>query len=275
MIDLFRDHKRFLLAALVLHLAIGALVTANFDWARHKPVVTPQLAIQARVIDQSAIRRVQDRERRVAEEKLAAERAEQEAKEREAEREANERREREEEAQRQKVAEQKAQQLAVETKQREAVQKQQREQADRQRVADIQRKQREQAKREQDKKQADLAAKEQAQRESDLKRQLAEEDSRMALANSSALAQYLALIEQRIFLNWRRPPSAQAGIQCEIKVRQARGGQVLSVQIGKCNGDQAVRQSIENAVHGASPLPQPSDARLFDPDLVINFKPSE
>jgi hypothetical protein len=45
--------------------------------------------------------------------------------------------------------------------------------------------------------------------------------------------------------------------------------------VGHCNGDDAVRQSIENAAYSASPLPAPSDPALFDRDVVVTFSPHD
>ena len=50
---------------------------------------------------------------------------------------------------------------------------------------------------------------------------------------------------------------------------------MLDVKIGDCNGDQAVRESVANAVYRSSPLPAPRDARAFERRLVIVFKPTE
>jgi len=36
-----------------------------------------------------------------------------------------------------------------------------------------------------------------------------------------------------------------------------------------------VRQSIENAVYRASPLPEPPDPALFQRNLTLVFKPNE
>src|SRR5436853_214715 len=66
---------------------------------------------------------------------------------------------------------------------------------------------------------------------------------------------------------------ARRGIQCVLNVTQVPGGEVTQVSIGECNGDQAVRESIEAAVYRASPLPPPPDPALFDRNLKINFKP--
>ena len=89
------------------------------------------------------------------------------------------------------------------------------------------------------------------------------------------LNQYIAMIEQRVVRNWQRPSSARPGLECEVRVAQAPAGTVLSVQLGRCNGDAAVRQSIENAVMKSSPLPPPPDPRLFERNLVLVFKPLE
>jgi colicin import membrane protein len=58
-----------------------------------------------------------------------------------------------------------------------------------------------------------------------------------------------------------------------LGVTQVPGGEVTEVSVGKCNGDQAVRESIKSAVYKASPLPAPPDAALFDRHLVIDFAP--
>jgi colicin import membrane protein len=87
--------------------------------------------------------------------------------------------------------------------------------------------------------------------------------------------EYRMLLTQTIERNWIRPPSAQAGLECELDVTQATGGTVIDVRIGRCNGDQAVRESITNAVYRSSPLPAPPDPRAFQRKLKIVFKPRE
>lgn len=267
MTDFLRDHWKYLLPALVLHIAIGWMFTINLA-SKSRSVAPSQLAIQARVVDQGAMRRVQERERQAELAQQAREREAQQARERELADQRERERERQAEAERQRVA---VERQAAEAKQREAAARQQREQADKQRAADIQRRQKEQA----DKRRAEQEARSQAQREAELKRQLAEEEGRMQAANAGLLNQYVALIEQRVIRNWNKPPSARPGIECEVRVTQAPGGTVLSVQVGKCNGDAAVRQSIEAAVHRSSPLPPPPDPRLFERVLLIVFKPNE
>jgi colicin import membrane protein len=116
---------------------------------------------------------------------------------------------------------------------------------------------------------------ERAQRETDLRTQLQAEEHLDAARTNGALAQYQALIAARIERAWIRPPSAHVGINCQVNITQVPGGEVTAVQVGKCNGDEAVRQSIETAAYRASPLPAPPDPALFDRDVVVTFAPHD
>ena len=110
-----------------------------------------------------------------------------------------------------------------------------------------------------------------AEDEADLKRSLANEER--AASTAPLLAKWQAQISARIERAWIRPESARPGIQCVLNVTQEADGTVTQVKVGECNGDQAVRQSIEQAVYKASPLPPPPDRSLFDRELTIYFKP--
>ena len=111
------------------------------------------------------------------------------------------------------------------------------------------------------------------EREADLKRSLAAEEHADVARNGAALASWQSMIAEKITRKWLRPPTAKAGIDCMLNVTQVPGGEVTHVSIGECNGDPAVRESIEAAVYRASPLPPPPDPRLFDRNLEIRFKP--
>jgi colicin import membrane protein len=113
------------------------------------------------------------------------------------------------------------------------------------------------------------------QRESELRARLAAEEHLNAAQASGQMAQYQAQIRARIERAWIRPASARPGLSCEVRITQVQGGEVVGVQVGSCNGDESVRQSIEAAAYRASPLPQPPDAALFDRNLVVTFKPQD
>jgi colicin import membrane protein len=114
-----------------------------------------------------------------------------------------------------------------------------------------------------------------AAQQAELRQALENEEAGEALARSGVVDEYRTLLIQTIERNWNRPPSARAGLECTLYVTQATGGTVLDVKIGACNGDQAVRESVANAVYRSSPLPAPRDARAFERRLVIVFKPTE
>lgn len=166
------------------------------------------------------------------------------------------------------AAQRKADQAAKEKKDREAKEREQkeRERVERDRVA---RERAEQLRKQRE--QAELEAR--LQRENEITAQLAAEQRIAAARAGAAGQQYIRQIAAHIERRWNRPPGATPGTQCEVRVTQAPGGTVTRVEVGRCNRDETVRQSIEDAVLRASPLPQPSDPALFDRDLTITFRP--
>lgn len=109
--------------------------------------------------------------------------------------------------------------------------------------------------------------------EAELQAALAEEARVGQLRASGLAAQWSAAIRARIERAWIRPDSARPGLDCTVAVTQAPGGTVLRVAVRSCNGDEAVRQSIEDAVLRASPLPAPPDPALFERELILRFRP--
>jgi colicin import membrane protein len=93
--------------------------------------------------------------------------------------------------------------------------------------------------------------------------------------NSTEMAAYQFALQQKVLRNWARPASAQAGLDCLVQVRQSATGEVMSARVMTCNGDAAVKRSIEAAVYKASPLPLPENRLLFDPNLRFRFIPEQ
>lgn len=288
-----QEHLRPLVGSTGLHvILIVLLVGAAVQWRSEQPPV--ELAIEGYVADlppeQSTPKAratppapapepveaepmppepvIEPPPERRAEEIAAAERAVQAEKAAQAEREkrqADERareqaaadQARAEEAERKRAAEVEARRKAAEEESRRKAE-----------AAEAKRKAAEQA-------QAEREAKARAEREAELQRSLAAEEESAALARSGVIDEYRRLLEQTIQRSWIRPPSARAGLECTLYVTQAPGGTVIDVKLGPCNGDQATRESITNAVFRASPLPAPRDPRAFERRLEILFKPTE
>ena len=119
---------------------------------------------------------------------------------------------------------------------------------------------------------ADAAA---ARRESELAASMAAEEQLIAARTSGELAEYIALIKQRVERNWVKPSGSASAIECEVYVSQIPGGEVVGVKTGRCNADAAVIRSVEAAVYKSSPLPVPSNPRLFERNLRFMFKPQD
>ncbi len=100
------------------------------------------------------------------------------------------------------------------------------------------------------------------------------ESNRLVAMQADAKAAYVYAIQQRIMSRWVQPPTATAGIECIVNIRQLPGGEVVSVKIGRCNGDEAVQRSIEAAVRAGSPLPSPKDPSVFSRDIQLEFRPT-
>jgi colicin import membrane protein len=114
-----------------------------------------------------------------------------------------------------------------------------------------------------------------ADREAELRKQLADEEHRSAVESGPLRDSYIAKLRNRIQNAWIKPPSASVGLDCMVEVTQIPGGEVTGARVTQCNGDAAARQSIENAVYRASPLPEPPDPALFERNFVFRFKPNE
>ncbi len=244
------------------------------------PAQPVRLAIQASVVEDTELmqQREQEAERRRQELERERKKKEQEQQAAEKQRQDEERRKADEQRKKEEqiqLAEKKKKEAAQ--RKRQAEEKQKKENAERKRKAEEQRKKETQATKEKErqeverKKKAAAAAERQAQ----LQAQLAEEEQRLNAVQSGLLDQWMEVIRQRVIRSWRRPPSAKAGLECEVRVSQIPGGEVVSVQMGKCNGDATVIRSIENAVYRSSPLPPPADPSLFERTLIFTFKPEQ
>jgi colicin import membrane protein len=83
---------------------------------------------------------------------------------------------------------------------------------------------------------------------------------------------YQAAIQQVVTQNWLRPPTAQSGLRCTLKIVQIPGGEVISAAIsGKCNGDEATRRSILAAVERGGALPYRGFEDVFQREIDFNF----
>jgi colicin import membrane protein len=267
-----RQHKGAVVWSLALHVAAMAALLIGVPWSQERaPVSMAAAPIQGTIVDQAAI----ERERKAREEAARQERQRQQREERQ----------RREAAEQQRQAQREEERIAADQRARTEAAQKERERVAAEKAAQERREQqiREEraAQAQREKEAAEKRAQEQAeqrrrqQAESELAAQLAVEAEANAARAAGLLDQYIAMIENRIKQHWDRPLSARPGIDCIVNVVQLPSGDVMSAQVATCNGDDAVRRSIERAVMDASPLPKPPNAALFQRNLRVNFKPDE
>ncbi|HET7608220.1 MAG TPA: cell envelope integrity protein TolA [Gammaproteobacteria bacterium] len=250
----------------VLHVALLVAVIVGLPWQFERPrpaiVAAP---IQGVIIDQAAI----ERERKKQEDAARQARLQQQREDRQR-READEQRRLAEQREQQRVADEKRAREEAQRKEEQRLAAERAEQQRKKQEAEAQaRREREEA----EKRAAEQRRREQA--ESELQAQLRAEAEANAAREAGLLEQYILMIEDKIKEKWDRPLSARPGIDCVVSVVQLPTGDVVSARVARCNGDDAVRRSIENAVMDASPLPKPPHPSLFERNLNVNFKPEQ
>lgn len=255
------QHKGAIVWSVLLHGTVATALLLTFKLpARTLPPV-PAAPIQGVIVDQAVLER-QERDRQQAEQRERDRVRRQERERREAverqQAEQREERERRDDAERQRVAAEKREQERVAAEKRE---QEQRQQAQREREA------REKAAAEQRRRQ------QQAERE--LQEALAMERATADAVAAGLLDQYMLMIQSRVKQFWVKPLTARPGIDCVVAVTQLPTGDVTDARIVRCNGDDAVRRSIEKAVRDASPLPRAPSQAVFSRTFTIRFQPDK
>lgn len=275
---------RAVAAALAVHVLMAALIVlGTMDWQPFRQPQPTHIAIEAVIVDTSEIRKQRDEARQAQEmEERRLRREEQLRQQRERERLAEEeaaRRQRELEEQRKREAQDRLMQLRQERER-----KMEEERLEQQRELEEIRRQREEAERQRRLEQErlkQLQARTDREREEELARQQALQreaaDQRRAQEfRAGQLAtdreRYVATIAAIVTDNWLRPPTAQAGLNCTVRVVQIPGGEIISSSlVGRCNGDEATRRSILAAVERTGVLPYRGFEDVFSREIEFIF----
>lgn len=271
--DIFAQLRAFAGAIGVHLLMLTLVVLGTMNWQPFRKAQPVGLTIEAVIVDTSEIKKQRDAARAAAE-------REQRKRERDAELEKQRQREQELEAQRKREALDRLQQLRIERErkleeerqrqQRELEQvRQQREAADRQRKLEAERLKQLEARKEQERQEQLRRQQEaEAQRQADLQ---AQQFRAGQLATKEQ--EYIAAIAAVVTNNWLRPPTAQPGLNCSVRVVQIPGGEVIaSSLVGRCNGDEATRRSILAAVDRAGVLPYRGYEDVFQREIEFIFR---
>jgi colicin import membrane protein len=264
--------------AIGVHVLMAALVVlGTINWQPFRERQPVGLTIEAVIVDTGEIRQQREEARR-AQEMEERRQARNEELERQRQRELErkqeeERRQRQLEEQRKQDAQDRLQQLRM---QRER--KQEEERLRQERELEQIREQREAAERKRKLEEERLkqieARKERERQEAAEAQRRAEAEAQQFRAGQMATLSdnYRAAIQAVVTQNWLRPPTAQPGLRCTLKIVQIPGGEVISAAIaGKCNGDEATRRSILAAVERGGALPYRGFEDVFEREIDFIF----
>ncbi|MDP6436797.1 MAG: cell envelope integrity protein TolA [Gammaproteobacteria bacterium] len=252
-------HRSGLALSMAAHVLILVALSTSLVLVPNNQL--PMLAIEAVLIDTSAIRKAAEAERRQQEAEAERRREEQL---------------RDAEQERLRKAEVQRQQVERERKEAEARKARQQREAEARVKQEQERKAAEaRAKAEAERRAAEARAAEQARRQAELVAAMEAEEALERARASGEMSRYIALIQQKVERNWTPPGNVREGLECEVVVQQLPNGDVIDAQTVSCNGDATVRRSIENAVRRSSPLPLPENRALFERNLRFVFKPQQ
>ena len=261
-------------------LAAILVVLSTMEWSPFRTPRLEALAIEAVIVDTTALRERREQAQREAEQaaqrEAARERRQQElAAQRERERQAAL------EAEREKVRQQRAEQMRLQQlrdqQERERQEKLAEQQAELERIRE-ERAEAERQRKLEEERMKQLEARRQAeeearlQAEAEAQRQAAEQREFRAGRLATLSEQYQLAIQAQVTNNWLRPPTARPGLRCTLRIIQIPGGEVISADIaGSCNGDEATRRSLVAAVERAGSLPYRGFEEVFVREIDFVF----
>jgi len=273
------DTLRAFFYSLAFHAGVIGLLMVSVEFDRYTAPIsaTPSKIVKAVAVDQQQVD-AEIKRLRAAEHKERRELEERERKLKEELEKAKQARQAEEAR------------LAKLKKEREEQERKKRAETQRLREAEAKRKQEEEKQRQVEQEQRKKAEAEAQRAEEERKRQealraqelldaIAAEEQQIAAsqqdeADQGIISQYAGQIKakiQSVFIN----PLPNTKLSCVIHIRMIPGGEVVSAAIVRSSGNSAFDRQAEIAVEKASPLPVPSDPRLFQKmreiDLIFDL----
>ncbi len=258
--------------AIAVHVLMAALVVlGTMNWQPFRKSQPVGLTIEAVIVDTGEIKKQRD---------AARQRQLEEEQQRQVEQQRQQQRQQELEAQRKREAEDRLQALRIE-RERKLEDERLRQQRELEKVREQSQAAEKQRKLEEERLKQ-IEARKASEREDQLRQQQAAEAQRQAEAEAQQFRagqmatlndQYVAAIATVVTNNWLRPPTAQPGLNCKVKVVQIPGGEVISSSLsGRCNGDEATRRSILAAVDRAGVLPYRGYEDVFQREIEFTFR---
>jgi colicin import membrane protein len=272
--------SRSLFFSIILHIILGGILIFSFKFSAkptpvHKPVTN---IVQATSVDKKQVelelKRLKDKEEaKKAEEKKRQKKLEKKAEEAKKKRIAEEKKlkklkkKKKEEKKKRIAEEKKLKKLKKEKKELEKKQKLEREKK---------KKEAERKRKEEEKLKAEEAERKRKEEEKKLKEKALQEEleAEQSEHDQSEILKFTSLIKHAIE-NKFNETNLKEGLSCKIIIRMSEGGKVIESAIVESSGNELFDQRAEKAVYSASPLPVPSESRLFNKmrSIRITFDP--
>lgn len=257
---------RAFVLSLILHAVMGVLLVFSFDFRKKELVIQPQDVMQAVSVDSRQVEQEISRLREMDQKKEQAEKKKQqdlEQKVRELEAKARA-------AEKQRTSEEK--QLAELEEKKEKERQEAKE--EQKKLAELKQQSEELEK----KKKLEEDARKKKETEEAEKKKRAEADTKknaeQVAADAKVIEGLQSPIKSAISRNFNvvgLPP----GLSCKLLIRMVPGGEVVGVQVAQSSGNPVFDQRARDAVYQASPLPVPTEPRIFEKmrDLQLTFEP--
>ena len=272
--------SRSLFFSIILHIILGGILIFSFKFSAkptpvHKPVTN---IVQATSVDKKQVelelKRLKDKEEaKKAEEKKRQKKLEKKAEEAKKKRIAEEKKlkklkkKKKEEKKKRIAEEKKLKKLKKEKKELEKKQKLEREKK---------RKEAERKRKEEEKLKAEEAERKRKEEEKKLKEKALQEEleAEQSEHDQSEISKFTNLIINAIE-NRFNCSTLFKGISNKILIRMSESGKVIESTIIESSGNELFDQRAEKAVYSASPLPVPTDSKLFNEmrKIRITFEP--
>ena len=272
--------SRSLFFSIILHIILGGILIYSFKFSAkptpvHKPVTN---IVQATSVDKKQVelelKRLKDKEEaKKAEEKKRQKKLEKKAEEAKKKRIAEEKKlkklkkKKKEEKKKRIAEEKKLKKLKKEKKELEKKQKLEREKK---------RKEAERKRKEEEKLKAEEAERKRKEEEKKLKEKALQEEleAEQSEHDQSEISKFTNLIINAIENRFNCSPLFK-GISNKILIRMGESGKVIESTIIESSGNELFDQRAEKAVYSASPLPVPTDSKLFNEmrKIRITFEP--
>ena len=251
--------SRSLFFSILLHIIFGGILIFSFKFSAkptpvHKPVTNIVKAIS---VDKKQVELELKRLNDIEEAKKTAEKKRQKKLEKKAE-----------DAKKKRIAEEK--------KLKQLKKKKDKEKKLKKLEKEKKKKEAERKRKEKEKKKAQEAERKRKEEEKKLKEKAFQEEleAEQLQRDQSKISEYTGLIINAIESKFNET-NLKEGLSCKILIRMSEDGTVLESNIVESSGNELFDQRADKAVHSASPLPVPSEIRLFNKmrTIRITFEP--